>query len=204
MSAIKVVLLDIGGVLVELVGAPKILGWMGGSVAMEELNHKWGNSEAVTRFETGRCEPIHFAEAIVTELKLSVQPDQFLKEFVHFPKDFFPEAKDILKKIVSNYTVASFSNTNSLQWDRLNLDYGIEQLFHNNFLSYQIGLMKPDKQAYEYVVRQLGCEAEEILFFDDSQANVNMGNEIGMKAYKVSGARELLEKLTELNIILEQ
>lgn len=41
MSSFEWLLFDIGGVLVEFIGVPKILEWMNWRVAREEMNRMW-------------------------------------------------------------------------------------------------------------------------------------------------------------------
>ena len=40
------------------------------------------------------------------------------------------------------------------------------------FVSFKIGHMKPAAEIYRYVERETGLRPEEIVFFDDSPANV--------------------------------
>jgi len=51
-------LFDIGGVLVELCGAPKILEWLGNRVSYEEMRSMWTHSDAVRSYEKGLISPI--------------------------------------------------------------------------------------------------------------------------------------------------
>jgi putative hydrolase of the HAD superfamily len=44
------------------------------------------------------------------------------------------------------------------------------------------GLIKPDPALYRILVGKLGCEPEEIVFFDDVQANVEGARAAGIKA----------------------
>ena len=50
------------------------------------------------------------------------------------------------------------------------------------FVSYEMGLLKPDKKIYENVLAQLGAEAKEVLFVDDKPKNVEAAKSVGMKA----------------------
>lgn len=52
----RLVLFDVGGVLVELSGIEVMLGWLGRSTPVDELWRRWLHSESVRRFETGRID----------------------------------------------------------------------------------------------------------------------------------------------------
>lgn len=48
--------------------------------------------------------------------------------------------------------------------------------------SFQVGAIKPDPRIYAYVLRQLGCTAEEVLFVGDSvEADLAGPASIGMR-----------------------
>lgn len=204
MGDFDVILFDIGGVLVDIAGVPRLLEWAGKDVDREKLLVLWGASKAVHKFETGNSNSIEFSKSIVTELNLSVTCEQFIEEFEYFTKELYPGAKELLNEISKFNHIACFSNTNELQWTRLCREFNINNLFHKNFLSYEMSLMKPDKNAYIHVINELGCEPDRILFFDDSQLNVNMGNEVGMIAHRVSGINELTCKLKEFKLLGEK
>ncbi len=69
---------------------------------------------------------------------------------------------------------------------RLNRDLvklGIHDRFHRIFNSAEIGSCKPDVSVYQHVVNELGCKPSEILFVDDSLANINAACELGMTTH---------------------
>ncbi len=71
-NEIDCLLFDLGGVLVEFVGVPRILAWMGGRVDEQQMARMWLHSSAVRGFETGRTTAREFAEAIVKEFHAQV------------------------------------------------------------------------------------------------------------------------------------
>jgi putative hydrolase of the HAD superfamily len=201
MDGFEVILFDIGGVIVELAGALKLIEWINKKDTIEELNKKWNLSAAVYNFETGQTSSDEFAKELVNELRLSVSAKKFIEEFELFTKCPFEGAMELLTELSKEFYIASFSNTNALQWNRLCREYQIEDAFHKNFLSFRIGLMKPQKEAYYHVIKELGCKPNKIIFFDDNQLNVDVASELGIKAYKVVGIKELTSKLQELQVL---
>jgi len=70
--------------------------------------------------------------------------------------------------------------------------------FDHYFASFDIGLMKPDKSAFEYVIQQMGVPPHEILFLDDTVINIEAAQACGMQAVQVKGvanARNVIESL---------
>ena len=73
----------------------------------------------------------------------------------------------------------------------------IDTLFDYIFLSYETGLLKPDVEAFLFVIHNTGFAPERILFFDDSQRNVDSAASTGIVAYRtleISGVYSTLRK----------
>ena len=60
-NEIRVVLFDVGGVLVELSRLPMLLSWLGHRVTAEQARTLWLTSPVVRSFETGKMQPAVFA-----------------------------------------------------------------------------------------------------------------------------------------------
>src|ERR1035438_1277027 len=87
---IRVLLFDVGGVLVELGGVEDILAWLGNRITAEELWRRWLQSESVRGFETGQIDAAKFAAGVISEFGLAVEPQQFLDSFVGWPTGLYP------------------------------------------------------------------------------------------------------------------
>lgn len=49
------------------------------------------------------------------------------------------------------------------------------------FVSYELGLLKPDVEIYKRVLERLGAKPEEVIFVDDKVKNVDAAKSIGIK-----------------------
>jgi len=198
----KVLLFDIGGVLVELTGVRRLIEYgKYKPVAPDEISSLWMRSESVRLFETGQCDAETFAEGIIQELGLDIGANHFIREFTLFPIGFYPGAAALLRKARPLYTIACFSNTNVVQWESLHERISIETYFDRCFLSYRMGKMKPDADAYADVIEQLGCAPEEIAYFDDLEENVRAGASAGMHACLVKDFADTEAKIQALDLI---
>lgn len=194
-------LFDLGGVLIELAGIPRLLEWMEYRVDTDGLNKKWLYSEAIRDYERGRISSKEFAEKMVDEFELVVDAEQFLKEYEFFPKDFYPGARELLTYLSKEYRVAVLSNTNELHWNRFGKEECFAGFADRCFVSHLTGFMKPDAEAFHYVIEKLGCEPGRILFFDDNLPNVEAAKNAGMQAEHIRNFEDLKLKLQELGII---
>lgn len=195
------IVFDLGGVLIELAGVSRMLGWLGEHVSEEELWRRWLASESVRGFECGRLGAAEFAQAFLAEFQIPVSGEQFLAEFTVWPRAPYPGASDLLKRLHEEYTVACLSNTNSLHWSRIDAEMDLLPHFHSHFASHVVGFLKPDREIFEHLVEQLGFPPERILFLDDNQLNVDGARAAGITAYRVAGLDATIHLLTELGVL---
>ena len=200
-SQVETIVFDIGGVLVELGGVNQMLDWCSGALSEAELWRRWLSSPAVRRFEAGRSSTREFAEAVVDEFGLDIAPEQFLRAFVTWPRALYPGTAELLGSLRPRFNLASLSNTNALHWQKVRDELGLGPLLQRHFLSHEIGLMKPDREVFELVVRSLGGDAARLLFFDDNQINVDAARAAGLQAGRVSGVREARAALKTLGLV---
>ena len=73
--------------------------------------------------------------------------------------------------------------------------------FHYHFPSHETGRLKPDKEAFEYVIEHTGYTPARILFVDDNQLNVDSAAAISMVARKTVGIGEVHQVLREFGIV---
>lgn len=57
---------------------------------------------------------------------------------------------------------------------------GFGQSFDKLFASAHLGIGKPEQEFFAKVVQEIGAKKDEVLFWDDTQENVNGANEFGI------------------------
>lgn len=89
-----------------------------------------------------------------------------------------------------------FSNTNAAhaQTWRSRFPQAVAA-FDRIFCSHEIGLRKPDRQAFDHVVRAIGVAAAGVLFFDDRLDNVEGARAAGLAAVHVRGPDDVRQAL---------
>ncbi|HKU15043.1 MAG TPA: HAD family phosphatase [Steroidobacteraceae bacterium] len=184
---IRVVLFDVGGVLVQLSGVATVMSWVADRWTPADVWHRWLHSPAVRAFETGRSDAETFAADLVAELQLGVEPALFLDSFAGWPSGLFPGVHDLVARLPRHVTPALLSNSNSLHWPRVLDDFGLGSLFEHRFVSHLTGFIKPDRAAFEHVIRTLGCEPSSVFFLDDNLVNVEAARSAGMQGAHVVG-----------------
>ena len=187
--AIKVVLFDLGGVLIQL-GGMKDMAAFAREEEEDELWRRWLSCPWVRRFETGQCDAESFAQGMVDTWSMTIAPAEFLAAFKSWPRGFYPGAREMVQAIETSQHIACFSNTNELHADRNLHEFGISDLFASHYYSHEMGVLKPDREAFEFVVDGLGCAPDEILFLDDNLINVDGAKAAGLLAEHARGPDE--------------
>ncbi len=200
----ELLIFDIGGVLVELTGVPMMIEWVaqsGTELTSEELWQKWIQSPTVRLFEKGGSPPYQFAIGMVNEFQLPVSPEEFLVEFITWPKGPYPGMLELLEKLKKTLPVGCMSNTNELHWPHVQKRMGFKDKFDYSFPSHITGFLKPDREAFEHIIETTEFAAGAIYFFDDNKLNVDGAKKAGLTAYLVNGPEHLVEELIRLKLI---
>jgi putative hydrolase of the HAD superfamily len=194
-------LFDLGGVLVENVGPARLATWLPTTSSHAAILDQWLTSPTVRAFESGQMAAEDFAGAMVQEFALPVSPTHFLADFARWVNRLYPGVLDLLRRLSSAYPLGCLSNINVLHWQRGRTVMQLDTLFDYTFVSCETGLLKPDGEAFLHVIQQTGYAPERIVFFDDSQRNVDSAAGTGMVACKTAGLAELHSALREFAIL---
>lgn len=182
MRSGRVILFDLGGVLVENTGEQGLLSLLPYQLSRQEIWGRWLASDAVRRFERGQISPEVFAPQFIEEWRLEVGPAAFMEAFVAWPRGMFDGAAALVRNLRAQHRVACLTNTNALHWARFP---ELPALFDSSFASHLTGFLKPDPEAFEHVLRELDVRADAVWFFDDLLQNVEAAQKVGIRALQV-------------------
>ena len=137
-----------GGVLVQLDPLDRVLGPT--SLAPDEMWRRWILSTAVQTFERGGCSVDSFAAAVVEELELVGTAEAFIERFRNFPRGLYPGAVEMVASLPPDVTTGVLSNTSAIHWDHQIDAEVIRGLCDRAYLSFELGLVKPHREIFEY------------------------------------------------------
>lgn len=197
-NPIKILLFDLGGVLLKLNDPVETFGLQGD---ITDFKERWLRSPSVRIFESGQINTEEFAKRIVGEAELPYDWQEFIKRFDSWPGHLYDETIGVLDAIPKTYSRALLSNINALHWGRDEIGGRLAGYLDRTFLSFETGLVKPDREAFEQVTRTYECRPEEVLFFDDTPTTVSAAGNFGIRAVHTVGIAAVSRVLTDRGVL---
>jgi putative hydrolase of the HAD superfamily len=200
-SQIEFVLFDLGGVLVDPGGVGPLRA-LSGIRSDEELWTRWLGCPWVRRFEAGRCSAEEFAAGFVDDWGLGLTPASFLADFSRWPGVEYAGASELVARVRASRPIGFLSNANAFQWRARFGQLELTSAFDDfRFLSFELGMVKPDPEIFETVAARLPVEAEQVLFLDDNAVNVEAAAVTGFAARRVQGPEGARAALVEAGVL---
>ncbi len=132
------------------------------------------------------CEDFHF------------ERDFALYNFLEVPQPH-KEYIDVLKKLKEEgHKLVLLSNACDFLVPYLIRRYDIEGLFDELYISYEIGHYKPNEDAFAYALEKAGYKAEDSIFIDDNQRNVDVANSLGIQGLLYKNDEETLKNIIDI------
>jgi glucose-1-phosphatase len=99
---------------------------------------------------------------------------------------------EYIEKLRLSIPVYLLSNTNSLhikacqRYFRKQFGYqNFLDIFKKAYLSYELGLWKPDPRIYQTLIEEIACSPEQILFIDDNLSNIEAAKKEGISVLHI-------------------
>lgn len=198
---IRALVFDLAGVLLDFGGPESVYRMSDRRIGDREFFRFWSEAKCAHDLHLGRCTPEAFARHAVRELGLPVTSERFLAEYQTWLRGPYPGALKLLEALRPQYRVACLSNTDAVNVQRFDEELHLQNCFDQCCYSNEIGLRKPDPEAYLHVSKALDVPPNEIAFFDDSLEYVNGAIAVGMHGHHVTGFGDLQIRLNQMGIL---
>jgi len=195
-------LFDLGRVVLDTDFQRTLARWADhAGCAPAQLVARFSADEAYKRHERGELSDAEFFASLRGSLGIEVSDAQFLEGWNAIFAGAMPEIEPLLARAAERLPLYAFSNTNRAHVAHFSEKYaGLLGHFRKMFLSSTIGLRKPDAEAYDHVIKEIGVPARRIVFFDDLKENIEGARARGLTAVHVTSTRDVAEALDALGI----
>jgi putative hydrolase of the HAD superfamily len=184
MKKIKAVILDLGVIIINIDQEKTLRAFERLGIDLEDINE---SMPIFKQYEKGEISDEDFIVILKTALKGQATEEKIIKAWNAMILDIPAYRFRLIEKLREHYKVYLLSNTNSIHIkeirDYINTYHQNEDwqnTFDKMFLSYEIGLRKPEPGFYEHVLNEINLKADETIFIDDSRANIKGAEKLGI------------------------
>lgn len=190
----KYFVFDLGGVLSVPMVSKKLYGQIKWKVSYDEFLDKFNNSAESIKVHKGEISTKEFFEYLKRYMNDNITLEEFKNIYVN-NNEFFNDTIETIKKLKNlGYKVYLLSNLKEIDYEKFIIHFDVS-IFDEMFLSFKLGMLKPNDDIYQYVINKLNTKPENIYFFDDNKENVDGAIRNGINAYQVTG--ETVKKVVE-------
>jgi len=201
-GAADALLFDLGGVVIDI-DFDRVFARWAASAGCDPalLRARFSQDELYRRHEVGEIGVAAYFASLRKSLGIDLSDAQFLDGWNAIYIGEMPGIVALLARAAQRLPLYAFTNTNpahAAYWS-VRFPEAVKS-FKKVFISSSIGLRKPDAQAFEFVVREIGAPASRIVFFDDSPHNIEGARACGLQTVLVNSPSDVAAALAALGI----
>lgn len=189
---ISTLIFDLGGVIVDLDLAKCIQNFKElGLENIEQYLSNFGQKDFFMQFEKGQIGIPAFRNEIRKLAGTELSDAQIDKAWCSFLTQIPVEKLHLLSELKKKYRLLLLSNTNPLHIETAvaaefsKTGKTMQDFFDKCYLSYEMGMVKPDVEIFEALLADAQVKAEECLFLDDGKKNIDTAAALGIQTYWV-------------------
>lgn len=96
---------------------------------------------------------------------------------------------EIIKQLKNRYCIALLTNNNCEYCQEFIFKPGLDNLFDEMVISYQVGYRKPSPEIYQLLIKNLDLAPQKILYVDDEPTKFLEAEKQGMKTLLYKGSK---------------
>lgn len=196
----RIFLFDLGNVLAKSLDDYGLYNKLNCKIPYDEFLKYWWGDELVLKAHMGLATDDEHVEALLKFCKSDLSIKQFYEIYNGLDNSLYDDTVEIINDLKNKgYKIGILFNLRLMDYKRYKQQ--IEKInFDYIFLSYEMKCIKPSSDIYLQVIDVLDCEADNIIFFDDNQRNVNGAKQLGINAYQVTGEniKEIFYKIINI------
>lgn len=205
LTGIKNIIFDLGAVIINIDperSRKSLDNISGGNYENDMKELMEGNF--FEQYEKGEISTNDFVNTLAEALMQNASESE-IKRIWNMTLLDIPKARvDILTRAKKDYNTFLLSNTNDLHieaiYKMLEEEYNmpnLDSLFDKVYLSYELGLRKPEPEIFRKVLNDNNLKPEETLFIDDSEEHTTAAERLGIRVYHLTSEENLEDLFNE-------
>ena len=203
---IRNIVFDLGGVIMTICQEEAIKRFKSiGLKNVEDYLNPYTQTGIFGDIEEGKISAEQFRAKLSELIGKEVTYEECKFAWLGYRQDVPLRNLDILRKLkVQGYKLILLSNTNPfmMSWGLSGEFDGngnsLESYFDSLYLSYKLGVMKPNKKIFQYIIDNEKIQPGESLFIDDGERNINAARLLGFKTLCPINGEDWTKELIEL------
>ncbi|MGM9736364.1 MAG: HAD family hydrolase [Candidatus Cryptobacteroides sp.] len=185
----EAIIFDMGGVLVDLDlkacsdAFKQELGFM----KIDEILDACHQKGIFNDFEGGLVTADEFRAYVLANSRPGCTSEDVDKAMWKLLVGIAPEKVELLRRLATERRLYMLSNNNPISMvcaRRIFAEAGIpiDRIFSKCYLSFEMKMLKPSKEFYEAVAADIALPKQDLIFIDDSLANVEAAASVGIRS----------------------
>ena len=192
MKNIKHIIFDLGNVILNIEYQKTINEF--NKIGIQDASVFYSQSiqqEIFNLLETGKISEFDFLIE-VNKLCPKASHKQILSAWNALILDLPQKRISLINKLKSNFSIYLLSNTNAIHINEIIKKIGVKKynsfynLFNKVYYSHEIGLRKPNPEAFNIILNENDLNVNEVLFIDDSIQHIKTAKKLGIKTYHLT------------------
>lgn len=195
----KNILFDLGGVILDINIQATLKRFYELGFPPELLQYPESmQTDVFFNYQTGKLDTIEFRNEIRKASGVKMSDEVFDEAWNAMLVGIPRERTRLIKTLSKRYRLYMLSNTSEMHarvFEKMYLEAAGEsmhEVFDKIYYSHEIGLHKPDREAWEYVINDAGIKPEETLFLDDTIYNIKASQGLGFQAIHIHERTSLM------------
>ena len=185
----KTVIFDMGGVLINLEW-DSMCARLQARSGLADVGPEVVNGPIAMSAMLGQLTPHAYHEALCEKLDASLSYEDFIdiwNSLLSANEAIVP----LVERLKSDHHLVLGSNTDPVHFSYAVEKFHVVQNFEQYFLSYEMGLLKPDPAFFHHILQTLGTPAAECIFIDDRAENVDAALSVGITTFHFDSVGQL-------------
>ncbi len=194
--SIKAIIFDMGNVLIQHDEAPEHAAVQVLCTDPEYAKAQISQLIPFDRVHRGELTFDDLFRLLVEEVGLTADYPAFVSAMTSGWGPPIPGIAPILDSLAERFRLALLSNTNAVHWIYAKSHYAaLLDKVKPHFVSFELGMMKPQPEIFRHVVAALGVEPKDCLLIDDNEANGQGARRVGLDEIRFRSSEQLIAEL---------